>query len=125
MGGSSSLAGSGAQSMGGVFGSMGGVIGHTPPLGGGVSSTGGGSLQLGSSPPIAGPMGGGGGGVVAMAMSNVPKPPERIDSLAHPPDIPPELQGVSVKDLVKALGKIYLRLYNIMQNAKTLYVSSS
>ncbi len=32
-----------------------------------------------------------------------PPPPERVDSLRA--DIPPELQGVSVKDLVKALGK--------------------
>ena len=35
-----------------------------------------------------------------------PAPPERVDSLR--PDIPPELQGVSVKDLVKALGILIL-----------------
>lgn len=34
-----------------------------------------------------------------------PKVPDRKDSLK---DIPPELQGVSVKDLVKALGRCFL-----------------
>ncbi len=43
--------------------------------------------------------GGGRGGL----SHHKPAPPERVDSLR--PDIPPELQGVSVKDLVKALGK--------------------
>ncbi len=48
--------------------------------------------------PGGGRQGGGGGGG-----HKAPPAPERVDSLR--PDIPPELQGVSVKDLVKALGE--------------------
>ena len=41
-------------------------------------------------------------GAARTGSNQKPPPPERVDSLR--PDIPPELQGVSVKDLVKALG---------------------
>ena len=46
-----------------------------------------------------------------------PKVPERKDSLK---DIPPELQGVSVKDLVKALGKSLQVIPTSCENDKTL-----
>ena len=46
---------------------------------------------------LAGPSGG-----MSSTNASGPKVPDRKDSLK---DIPPELQGVSVKDLVKALGE--------------------